>query len=124
MPAAASFTASTASSTSSGVGVWRPTLPDFKPPLVPQWRYMAPFCMTGPGQFAPPAPPAVASPEYAARGGVLAEQVTVLYRVLLGRQPEPGGLAFWVGQLAGGATTAQVSAAIQTSPEFKNRSCR
>ena len=37
-------------------GQWRPTPPDFGPPLVPQWAKLTPFAMTGPEQFRPPPP--------------------------------------------------------------------
>jgi hypothetical protein len=47
-------------------GAWRSTPPGFRPPLLPQWRSVMPFAMTGPGQFQPPPPPALASREYAA----------------------------------------------------------
>src|SRR5262249_55923618 len=45
---------------------WTPTPPDFLPPLVPQFANVTPFAMTSPDQFAPPGPPALDSPEYAA----------------------------------------------------------
>src|SRR5262245_27082781 len=42
------------------------------------------------------------SPEFAARPLTLAGQVTVLYRTLLGRAPDPAGLAAWVDVLRQG----------------------
>lgn len=47
-------------------GDWGLTPPDFLPPLVPQWGNVTPFALTSPDQFAPPGPPALDSPEYAA----------------------------------------------------------
>jgi hypothetical protein len=51
---------------SGGVGQWRPTLPAYAPPLLPQWRYVTPFGMAGPSAFRPAGPPALSSPQYAA----------------------------------------------------------
>jgi hypothetical protein len=43
--------------------------------------------------------------------------VTFLYRFLLYRAPDPGGLAAWVGELDKGAQRSEVWAVIQNSPE-------
>ena len=43
------------------------------------------------------------------------------YRTLLGRAPDPGGLATWVGLLRGGGTRSQVIAGIAGSEEYLSR---
>jgi hypothetical protein len=40
------------------------------------------------------------------------------YEDLLGRAPDPGGLTYWVPQLAGGVSDESVMAAFVGSPEF------
>ena len=45
--------------------------------------------------------------------------VNQVYTDLLGRTAEPGGLAFWSGQIDGGVSRAQVVAEIQTSLEYR-----
>jgi len=44
-------------------------------------------------------------------------RVDELYRVVLGREPEPGGRAHWLAQLAGGRTLESVAAAFHGSDE-------
>src|SRR5262249_37624058 len=44
-----------------------------------------------------------------------------LYRRLLGRDAEPGGLGFWMDQLQRGATQEGVMAGILASDEFRDR---
>ena len=44
--------------------------------------------------------------------------VTQLYRDLLNREPDPAGLAFWVGQLNGGTPRTSVALGFFNSPEF------
>jgi hypothetical protein len=51
------------------------------------------------------------SPEWAGLG------IDELYRRVLGRAPEPGGQAYWLGQLAGGRTLEAVAAAFHASDE-------
>jgi hypothetical protein len=46
-------------------GVWRPTPPNFRPGLLPQWRYLAPFAIPNAPRFNPPAPPVLNSAAYA-----------------------------------------------------------
>ena len=46
------------------------------------------------------------------------EYVTTLYNVFLDRQPDPSGLADWVGQLEAGATREQIFAGVANSREF------
>ena len=41
----------------SGPGVWIPTPPAFRPYLLPQWGFVAPFAMNSSSQFRPPGPP-------------------------------------------------------------------
>jgi hypothetical protein len=47
--------------------------------------------------------------------------VSALYEDLLGRAPDPGGLAVWEGQLAAGVSDEQVAYDIASSPEYRNR---
>lgn len=47
-------------------GHWRRTPPYFRPPEMPQWRFVKPFAMTNGAQFRPPPPPALDSQRYAA----------------------------------------------------------
>ncbi len=47
-------------------GHWRPTPPNYAPPLEPQWGYVRPFTGESLKQFVPPPPPALDSAEYAA----------------------------------------------------------
>jgi len=49
-----------------GPGAWAPTPPAYAPYLAPQFAFVTPFAMTGPGQFLPPPPPAPNSARYAA----------------------------------------------------------
>ena len=48
-----------------------------------------------------------------------AEYVTLLYQNILCREPDAGGLAFWLGELSGGMTRARVLLSLSDSPEFK-----
>jgi hypothetical protein len=48
------------------VGRWRPTPPDFRLGLDPNWGSVTPFAIPGVVSFAPPAPPGLLSPEYTA----------------------------------------------------------
>lgn len=53
--------------------------------------------------------------------GTNSEFVTECYRVLLGRDPEPAGLAYWTGEIdANRLSRADVIAAIRLSDEYKN----
>jgi hypothetical protein len=45
-------------------GLWRPTPPDFRQALLPQWRYVTPFAIPGTRDFLPAIPPALNSPVY------------------------------------------------------------
>src|SRR5207244_2667502 len=45
--------------------------------------------------------------------------VNQVYQDLLGRDAEQGGLLTWTSALAGGASRAQVAAAIESSPEAR-----
>ena len=47
-------------------GRWRPTPPDFRAALLPQWPTVTCFCMKNSSQFRSPPPPALSSDEYAA----------------------------------------------------------
>jgi hypothetical protein len=58
------------------------------------------------------------SAEYIANhGGTGAGWVTGMYRDLLGRDPDSGGLAYWTGVLAGGANPANVAFGFAASGE-------
>jgi hypothetical protein len=48
-----------------GVGVWRPTPPGYRPPLLPGWVAVAPFAVTSGEQFRPKPPPELTSAAYA-----------------------------------------------------------
>jgi hypothetical protein len=50
----------------SAPGLWEPTPPEFKPPLLPHWSEVAPFAATHLSDFDPPLPPALTSKEYTA----------------------------------------------------------
>jgi len=62
------------------------------------------------GNFDPPV-------SFAASPTAAQAVVTALYHEILGRDPDPDGLATFVAQLQGGATEAQVAHALATSPE-------
>jgi hypothetical protein len=47
-------------------GTWRPTPPMYAEALLPQFATVRPFALSSPGQFRPPAPPALGSTAYAA----------------------------------------------------------
>ncbi|WP_164103004.1 dockerin type I domain-containing protein [Candidatus Laterigemmans baculatus] len=47
-------------------GAWNRTLPGYLPPLLPQWPQLTPFVIPSGDAFRPPAPPELASAEYAA----------------------------------------------------------
>lgn len=55
---------------------------------------------------------------YTDSGGTAAGFVTALYGDLLGRAPDPGGLAFWENALSSGASRSSVVAGILGSTEF------
>jgi Domain of unknown function (DUF4214) len=60
----------------------------------------------------------LSSPDYlAARHGPGAEWLTALYRDVLGRRADQGGLSFRLGQLAAGATPYSAALALTTGPE-------
>src|SRR5262249_12046292 len=44
-----------------GAGFWRPTPPDFRAALLPQWPSLTCFCMRSGSQFRPQGPPALDS---------------------------------------------------------------
>ena len=48
------------------------------------------------------------------------EFVTRLYRTFMGREPEEGGLTYWVGELNKGASRASVLSGFASSDEFTN----
>ncbi len=45
-------------------GKWRRTPPYFRPPELPHWNKVTPFCLDRPDQFRPPAPPVTGSAEF------------------------------------------------------------
>src|SRR5262249_53330190 len=50
----------------TAVGAWRPTPPDFRPALLPQWPRLTCFAMRSGAQFRPADPPALTSAAYTA----------------------------------------------------------
>lgn len=78
---------------SSAPGQWQRTPPYFRPPLTPQWRYVAPFCLPDIEPFVPAPPPAPDSPQYAA---ALNEVKTLGSVTSTMRTPEQSQIAvFW-----------------------------
>jgi hypothetical protein len=65
----------------------------------------------------------IASPEFNLRYGALddADFVTLLYRNVLDRDPDPAGFAGWVAALDGGTSRAVVVAGFSQSTEFTGR---
>jgi hypothetical protein len=61
-----------------------------------------------------PAPPMVDPAD------VITAEVTQIYRDVLGRNPDPGGLATFSAELAGGASLATVRQQLAASPEAQN----
>lgn len=47
--------------------------------------------------------------------------VTRSFLGYLGRPPDPSGLAYWVGKIRGGTSSAKVDASLAASPEFQRR---
>jgi hypothetical protein len=73
------------------------------------------------------APAFLASPEFQARNGAPDDRgfVRLLYRNVLGREPDAAGEAHWVGELGSGRTTrARVLVAFASSPEHVARTAR
>jgi hypothetical protein len=64
-----------------------------------------------------PAPPPSSNPCSAYTGNEAF--LCSAYEDLLGRAPDPGGLAFWDAQLAGGVSRSTVGYDIATSPEYR-----
>ena len=60
------------------------------------------------------------SPEYINMNTTNEEFVTTLYNVFLERDPDPQGMANWIGQLESGASREQVFAGVANSREFFN----
>ena len=60
------------------------------------------------------------SPEFVARYGALTngQFIDQIYGNVLGRQPDPDGRAYWLGQLAAGVSRGQVMLAFSESGEF------
>ncbi|MBU6271772.1 MAG: DUF4214 domain-containing protein [Betaproteobacteria bacterium] len=65
----------------------------------------------------------VGSAEFQAKYGSLdnTQYITLLYRNVLGREPDAGGLAGWVGSLSAGNTRTAVLTGFTESEEFGNR---
>jgi hypothetical protein len=66
----------------------------------------------------------LSSAEYLGNNPVPESFVDSLYRRLLGRAPDLGGFAFWVDQLAQGASPADVARGFLVSEEFARRFVR
>ena len=58
------------------------------------------------------------SPEYLGRGTTDRQFITNLYLTFFQREPDEGGYAFWLDQLAGGMTRNQAMSGFLFSPEF------
>jgi hypothetical protein len=83
------------------VGVWRPTPPGYRPPMLPQWGRVVPFAMTSTAQFQPAPPPALNSAAYA----VALQEVQSLGRVNSAtRSPEQTTIAWFWDDGAGSVT--------------------
>lgn len=50
--------------------------------------------------------------------------VELVYRNLLGRDPDAGGFDYWIGRLAGGLTRGEMMTLFSESNEYRNRSYR
>ncbi len=63
----------------------------------------------------------VGSAEFQTTYGSLGDSafVTLLYQNVLHRAPDPGGQAYWLGQLGGGASRASVVTGFSESPEYQ-----
>jgi alpha-tubulin suppressor-like RCC1 family protein len=63
----------------------------------------------------------VGSAEFLGRYGSLDDRqfVQQLYRNVLHREADPGGLTFWLGQISGGASRGAVLSGFSESPEFQ-----
>ena len=68
----------------------------------------------------------VASPEFQRRYGSLSHRqfVELVYKNVLGRQPDAKGLAHWTGVLNNGGSRGSVMVGFSESPEFKKRTAR
>ena len=78
---------------------------------------------TGAFEHAAAAQPAnrlLATISSATASGSASTQVTDLYRTLLKREPDSGGLQYWVQQVNAGFSIDGVKNQIMTSPEYKN----
>jgi hypothetical protein len=74
-------------------GIWRPTPPDFRPPMTPQWRFVMPFGVARVIDFLPPPPPPMASRVF---GDALAEVAALGRGDSAVRTPEQTVIAqFW-----------------------------
>ena len=62
------------------------------------------------------------SQEFTGRETSTEEFVTILYRALFGREPDPRGYAVWVNYLSGGASRQDVLEGFIHSQEFENLS--
>jgi membrane-associated phospholipid phosphatase len=82
-------------------GDWRPTLPDFIPPNLPQWPGVTPFGVADVSAFRPPPPPALDSPEYA---GAVNEVMAVGRFDSSARTAEQTAIALFWGDGPGTAT--------------------
>lgn len=62
-------------------------------------------------------------PEFRQRYGTLTDAgfVDLVYRNVLGRAPEPAGLAWWTAELAGGMTRGRLMLGFSESPEYRTR---
>src|SRR5690606_8628622 len=64
---------------------------------------------------------AMASEATVAAASSSVNQVSELYRTLLGREPDTAGLAYWAGLVNNGLPLDTVRAGLMSSQEYKNR---
>ncbi len=81
----------------------------------------AAFLLTAIGGNAYAADNATASEATVAAATSSVNQVTELYRTLLGREPDTAGLAYWVGLVNNGLPLDSVRVALMSSQEYQNR---
>lgn len=62
---AGDFTTKSAYRARPDPGLWQPTLPDYRAPLLPQWASVRPFALRDVKEFRPAGPPALTSEEFA-----------------------------------------------------------
>lgn len=90
-------------------------------PLPEELRYWNGY---GPMRLRETAALILGSEEARARFGDTDAYIAALYRNILGRGIDPGGLAYWTGSIASGAGTVEIAEALWSSPEARGRRIR